>query len=166
MGNDDIRNIANIVGGDETYSHFARRIHKEFKAADEERNTHVYVLYQKNKVGRDIGFAVIGHSAAKMRAWEEAFKEEGWVSDDYSMAWPCFELMYMYIRPEERHKGFGSQLFDRVVGFTNEDKIKAIYAYVGDKLPVALNFYKKKGASVITNLSDDGVSNAFLEWRF
>lgn len=165
MSGDDIRNIAGIVGGDSTYRHFVKRINKEFEIADEERNTHVYVIYQKNKAGKEIGFAVVGHSAAKMRTWEETFKEEGWVDQGYKMPTPCFELMYMYIKPEERHKGTGGRLFDKVVSFTNKEKVKAIYAYVGDKLPAALNFYQKKGAKVIKNLSSDGISNAFLEWK-
>lgn len=165
MSGDDIRNIADIVGGDKTYRHFVKRINKEFEIADEERNTHVYVFYQKNRHGEDIGFAVVGHSAAKMRVWEETFKEEGWVDKGFKMATPCFELMYMYIKPEEREKGSGGRLFDKVVSFTSGEGVRAIYAYVGDKLPAAISFYRQKGAAVIKDLSDDGISNAFLEWR-
>lgn len=165
MSSDDIRNIAYIVGGDNAYRHFVKRINKEFQIADEERNTHVYVFYQKNKWGEDIGFAVVGHSAAKMKVWEETFKEEGWVDESFKMPSPSFELMYMYVKPEEREKGSGSRLFDKVVSFTNEEGVKAIYAYVGDKLPAALNFYRQKGATVLKNLSGDGISNAFLEWK-
>ncbi len=165
MSGDDIRNIADIVGGDNAYRHFVKRINKEFEIADEERNTHVYVFYQKNKAGKEVGFAVVGHSAAKMKIWEETFKEEGWVDKGFSMPTPCFELMYMYIKPEERQKGLGSKLFDQVVSFTSEEKVKGIYAYVGEKVPAALSFYKQKGAKVIQNLSGDGVSNAFLEWK-
>src|SRR3989344_7997308 len=158
MSGDDIRNIADIVGGDNAYRHFVKRINKEFEIADEERNTHVYVFYQKNKKGKEVGFAVVGHSNSKMKTWEETFKEEGWVDDKFKMSTPCYELMYMYVRPEERKKGWGSKLFDEVVSFTNEEKVKGIYAYVGDRLPVALSFYKKKGARIIQNLSDDGIS--------
>ncbi len=165
MGYDDIRNIASIVGGDNTYRHFVKRINKEFEMADEDRNAHVYVLYQKNKAGKEVGFVVIGHSAAKMRTWEETFKEEGWVDEKFKMDWPCFELMYMYVKPKERQKGLGSKLFDKVLSFTNKEKIKGIYAYVGDKGPAAIEFYQHKGAKVLTNLSEDGVSNAFLEWK-
>ena len=165
MSGDDIRNIAEIVGGDNVYRHFVKRINKEFQIADEERNTHVYVFYQKNKAGKEVGFAVVGHSAAKMKVWEETFREEGWVDKRFKMATPCYELMYMYVRPEERRKGLGSKLFDKVVSFTSEEKVKAIYAYVGEKLPLALNFYREKGARILTNLSGDGAANAFLEWR-
>lgn len=165
MSGDDIRNIADIVGSDTAYRHFVKRINKEFQIADEERNTHVYVFYQKNKRGKEIGFAVVGHSAAKMKVWEETFKEEGWVDKKFKMATPCYELMYMYIKPEERKKGLGSKLFDEVVSFTSEEKVKGIYAYVGEKVPAAINFYQQKGAKIIQNLSGDGVSNAFLEWK-
>lgn len=165
MSEDEIRTIAGIVGKDEAYRHFVRRINKEFKIADQERNTHVFVLYQKNKAGKAVGFAVVGHSMAKMKVWEETFKEEGWVDQNWQLATPCFELMYMYIRPEERKKGLGSKLFDKVMAFTTKQQVKAVYAYVGDRLPAALNFYKAKGARVIQNLSDGGISNAFLEWR-
>ena len=165
MSGDDIRNIADIVGTDSAYRHFVKRINKEFEIADEERNTHVYVFYQKNKAGKEVGFAVVGHSAAKMKVWEETFKEEGWVDKRFKMATPCYELMYMYVRPEAREKGLGGRLFDQVVDFTREEKVKAIYAYVGEKVPTAINFYQQKGAKVIQNLSGDGVSNAFLEWR-
>lgn len=165
MSGDDIREIAGIVGGDKTYGHFIKRINKEFQIADEERNTHVYVFYQKNKRGRDAGFVVIGHSAAKMKVWEETMKEEGWVGQDFQMATPCFELMYMYIRPEDRGRGLGGKLLDKVMAFTREEKIKAVYAYVGDKLPAAIDFYKDNGAKVVANLSGEGVSNAFLEWK-
>ena len=165
MSGDDIRNIADIVGSDGIYGHFVKRINKEFEIADEERNTHVYVFYQKNKAGKEVGFAVVGHSAAKMKTWEETFKEEGWVDKKFKMATPCFELMYMYVRPEERKKGLGGKLFDQVISFTSEEKVKAIYAYVGEKVPTAINFYQQKGAKIIQNLSGDGVSNAFLEWK-
>lgn len=100
-----------------------------------------------------------------MKVWEEVFKEEGWVGKEYKMPTPCYELMYMYIKPEEREKGMGSKLFDQVVSFTNDEGVRAIYAYVGDKLPAALNFYQKKGAVVIKDLSDGDNSNAFLEYR-
>ncbi len=165
MSGDDIRSVASIVGGDTTYRHFVKRINKEFEIADVERNTHVYVFYQKNRRGEDIGFAVVGHSKAKMRVWEETLKEEGWVDKGFRMPTPCFELMYMYVRPEEREKGLGGKLFDQVVSFTKEEGVKAIYAYVGDKSATAINFYRKKGAAVLTNLSADGISNAFLEWK-
>src|SRR3990167_3840383 len=148
MSGDDIRNIAEIVGGDNVYRHFVKRINKEFQIADEERNTHVYVFYQKNKAGKEVGFAVVGHSAAKMKVWEETFREEGWVDKRFKMATPCYELMYMYVRLEERQKGLGSRLFGQVVDFTRGEKIKAIYAYVGEKLPLALNFYREKGARI------------------
>ena len=59
MSGDDIRNIAEIVGGDNAYRHFVKRINKEFEIADEERNTHVYVFYQKNKAGK--GKETFGH---------------------------------------------------------------------------------------------------------
>lgn len=165
MSGNDIRNIAEIVGTDKAYRHFVHRIHKEFDIADEERNTHVYVLYQKDGHGKTVGFAVIGHSNSKMRVWEKTMREEGWVKADFKMTRPCFELMYMYVKPRFRKKGLGTKLFDKVLDFTKEERIKGIYAYVGDKSPRAIDFYEDNGGVVLTNLSSDGVANAFLEWR-
>ena len=44
MTRDEIREIAEIVGGDKTYKRFIHRINKEFEASDENRNANVYVL--------------------------------------------------------------------------------------------------------------------------
>lgn len=165
VSGDDIRTIADIVGGDNAYAHFVRRINKEFEIADEERNARVYVLYQENGRGKRVGFAVIGHSPVKMKVWQETFVDEGWVDDDYEMTTPCYELMYMYIQPKSREKGWGSKLFKRVLSFSRKDGIKGIYAYVGEEMPVAFNFYSRRNGMVIKDFSGDGVSNAFFEWR-
>ena len=165
MSGDDIRVISQIVGGDKTYKHFARRIYKEFKTADEERNSKVFVLYQKDAKDENIGFAVIGQSSAKMKVLESTLKGEGWVMPDFKMKKPAYELMYMYIRPEVRKKGYAIRLFKRVISFTKSNHIPAIYAYVGEVNATALDFYKKRGGRIIKDLSDEATSNAFLEWR-
>jgi len=165
MSGDDIRVISQIVGGDKTYRHFVRRINKEFKAADEERNSKVFVLYQKDTKDENVGFAVIGHSPSKMKVWESTFKDEGWVSPVFKMRKPAYELMYMYIRLEVRKKGYARRLFRRVVSFTKGNHMEAIYAYVGEESSMALKFYKKRGGKIIKDLSDETTSNAFLEWR-
>jgi len=162
---DEIREIAAIVGGDRTYSHFVHRINKEFELSDEERNSQVYVLFQEDDKGARIGFCVIGHSPAKMGVWEKTFRDEGWVDGDFSMQDPCFELMYMYVKPEARTKGTGSLLFSRAMDFAKERKVKGVYAYVSDRNNSALNFYKKMNANILQDFSEDGLSAAFLEWK-
>ena len=51
MSKDEIREIAEIVGGDKTYAHFVHRINKEFDASDEDRNSNVFVLFQEDDKG-------------------------------------------------------------------------------------------------------------------
>lgn len=165
MSRDEIREIADIVGDDKAYTHFVKRINKEFDLSDEERNSKVYVIFQENKKGKRIGFVVIGHSPAKMKVWGQTFKEEGWVDDNFQMGIDPFELMYMYVQPKQRGKGHSNRLFKKVFDFTKEKGIKEIYAYVSDRSPAALNFYKKKKANVIQDFSDEGFSTAFLSWK-
>jgi GNAT superfamily N-acetyltransferase len=164
MSRDEIREIAEIVGGDKTYKHFLRRINKEFEASDEERNSNVYVLFEEVG-GEKIGFSVIGHSPAKMRVWEKTFKEEGWVGDDFKMVSSPFELMYMYVKPEYRDKGHGMRLFEKTVNFTKDNNVDEIYAYVSDQTAQALRFYKKVRGEVLYDFSDEEVSAAFLRWK-
>lgn len=165
MTRDEIREIAQIVGGDKTYSHFVHRINKEFEISDEERNSNVYVLFQEEG-GKRVGFCVIGHSPKKMKVWGKTFKEEGWVGENFEMEDPSFELMYMYVRPEVRTKGAGTKLFSRAMDFAKDRKVKAVYAYVSDRNSNALNFYKKMKARVLQDFSGEGLSAAFLEWKF
>jgi GNAT superfamily N-acetyltransferase len=162
---DEIREIAAIVGGDKTYAHFVHRINKEFEISDEERNSHVYVLFQEDAEKGRVGFCVIGHSPAKMDVWGKTFKEEGWVEKDFKMRKPSFELMYLYIKPEIRIRGNGTRLFRRALAFARERQVKAIYAYVSDRNPSALNFYRKMKGRVLHDFSGEGLSAAFLEWR-
>ena len=115
MTSDEIREIAEIVGDDDTYRRFVNRINREFQMSDEDRNAHVYVLYVKDE-DEKVGFSVIGHSPAKMRLWAKTFREEGWVSDDFEMDNDPFELMYMYVKPGYREKGLGEKLFKIVDG--------------------------------------------------
>lgn len=165
MSRDEIREIADIVGDDKAYTHFVKRINKEFDLSDKERNSKVYVLFEEDDEGERVGFVVIGHSPAKMKVWGQTFKEEGWVTDDFQMDADPFELMYMYVQPEQRGKEHSNQLFEKVLDFTKEKGIKEIYAYVSDRSPAALNFYKKKKAKIIQDFSDQDLSTAFVLWQ-
>jgi GNAT superfamily N-acetyltransferase len=165
MSRDEIREIADIVGDDKAYTHFVKRINKEFDISDEERNSKVYVIFEEDKNGERVGFVVIGHSPAKMKVWGQTFRDEGWVDDDFQMDADPFELMYMYVKPEQRGKGHSNRLFEKVLAFTKEKDIKEIYAYVSDRSPAALSFYKKKKANIIQDFSDEGFSTAFLSWK-
>ncbi len=165
MSRDQIREIARIVGKDNTYKHFFRRINKEFEVADEERNANIYVLYAEDG-DEKIGFCVIGYSPTKMRTWERIFKEEGWVANNFSInTKTSFELMYMYVKPEYRRQGHGKELFTKAIGFTKEKGAKEIYAYVGNKDNSALMFYQKQKAITIRDFSDQDESAAFLMWE-
>lgn len=164
MTRDEIQEISKIVKEDDVYRHFVRRINKEFELADEERNSNVYVLFEE-KEGKKVGFCVIGHSPAKMKTWGKIFSEEGWVPEDFKMKIPSFELMYMYIRPEVRDKGYGGLLFKKAMEFTKDKGVETIYAYVSDRTDAALSFYKSLKAKIIKDLSDEGITSAFLMWQ-
>jgi len=163
MTRDEIRIIADIVGGDKTYRHFVHRINKEFDLSDEDRNSNVHTLFVESN-GERIGFVVVGISPRKMKVWENTFKEEGWVEKDFKMQKDPFELMYMYIMPEYRKKGFGEKLFKSLIDFTKSKDTKEIYAYVGDLNDTAFNFYKRMNADVIQDLTDEDSTAAFLRW--
>jgi ribosomal protein S18 acetylase RimI-like enzyme len=165
MTRDEIREITAIVGDDSRYKHFVRRINKEFETSDENRNSNVYTLYVENSEGERIGFCVIGVSSAKMKVWGQTFVDEGWVKPDFKMDETSYELMYIYIQPQYRDKDFGKQLFQKAVEFTKAKKVNNIYAYVSDRNPDSLKFYKKLRANIIQNFSDDGFSSAFLNWQ-
>ena len=164
MTRDEIREIADIVGDDRSYSHFVRRINKEFDLADEDRNSNVFVKIL-TEGDKKIGFCVIGFSPAKMKVWNKTFKEEGWVNKNFKMDGTPFELMYMYVRPEERRRGLGSKLFEMAVELAKSRQIKEIYAYVSDQSKRALEFYRKMKAEIIKDFSDDEMSTAFLRWQ-
>lgn len=166
MSKDEIRVIADIVGGDKTYLHFVHRINKEFEASDEDRNSRVFVLFQEDEKEDKIGFCVIGDSPVKMRVWEKTFKDEEWVGKDFSMGSPCYELMYMYIKPEYRGKGYGNKLFKKAMDFARNKDVKAVYSYVSDRSPHGLEFYRRMDAHILQDFSDEDSSTAFLEWRF
>lgn len=165
MGKDEIREIARIVGGDETYRHFVKRINKEFEVSSEERNANVYVVFVESPGGEKVGFSVIGESAAKMAVWQKTFREEGWVDSDFAMAENPLELMYMYLKPAYRNKGYGGRLFKKTFKFVKSKNAREVYAYVGDKTQDALNFYKRMQAEVISDFSDEEVTAAFLRWQ-
>lgn len=164
MTRDEIMEIARLVEGDDKYSHFVKRINKEFDLADEDRKSQVHIIFQK-KDNKKIGFCVIGHSPAKMRTWENVFKEEGWVDKDFEMKTPSYELMYMYIKPDLRKKGFGNKLLKKAFGFAKNKDVDAIYSYVSDKTPNSLEFYKRMDAKIIQDFSDSETSAAFLSWN-
>lgn len=159
MTRDEIKTIADIVGGDDTYRHFVHRINKEFEMADEDRHAQVKVLFSGDR-----GFCVIGVSPAKMRAWEEIFKEENWVDPSFSINLDSHELMYMYIKPEWRNKGLGRQLIKKAFDYARQSNASNVYSYVSDRSDTSLNFYKKMNAQVIYDFSDDGLTTAFLKW--
>jgi GNAT superfamily N-acetyltransferase len=165
MSRDEIREIAEIVGGDKTYSHFVHRINKEFEASDDDRNANVYVLFQKNDDGENVGFCVIGDSPVKMRVWEKTFKDEEWVDANFTMGTPCYELMYMYVKPKYRGKGVGNKLFDRAMDFAKSKNVKSVYSYVSDRSPTGLEFYRRMNANILQDFSDNETSTAFLEWK-
>lgn len=164
MTRDEIREIADIVVGDKTYIHFVRRINKEFDLADSDRNSNVFVR-TIDADGKKIGFCVLGSSPAKMKVWKKTFSEEGWVTDGFEMEESPYELMYMYVQPEYRRKGFGSQLLKGAKNFAAGRNVKEIYSYVSDQGKRALEFYKKMDAEIIKDFSDGEVSTAFIRWQ-
>lgn len=152
------------MGGDRTYIHFVRRINKEFDLADTDRNSNVFVR-TIDADGTKVGFCVLGYSPAKMKVWKKTFHDEGWVKDDFEMDGSPYELMYMYIRPEYRRKGYGTKLLNGAKSFAGEKNVKEIYSYVSDQSKRALEFYKKMKAEIIKDFSDEDTSTAFIRWQ-
>ncbi len=60
----------------------------------------------------------------------------------------CLYLEDFYIQPEFRLKGIGSELFDRVVEVAKERKVKRMDWQVLEWNQPALEFYKKKKATL------------------
>lgn len=60
----------------------------------------------------------------------------------------CLYLEDFYIQPEFRLKGMGSELFDRVVEVAKERKVKRMDWQVLEWNEPALEFYKKKKATL------------------
>lgn len=164
MTRDEIKEVADIVGGDRTYAHFIRRINKEFDMADLDRNSNVFVRTIESD-GKKVGFCILGFSPSKMKVWNSTFQEEGWVSDGFAMAKTPYELMYMYVSPEYRRRGLGTKLFKGAADFASGKNVKEIYAYVSDQTKRALHFYKKMNAEIIKDFSDGEVSTAFVRWK-
>jgi len=163
MTRDEIKTIADIVGGDDTYRHFVHRINKEFDTADSDRNSRVKVLFEDEN-DEHVGFCVIGISPSKMRTWSEMFKDEGWVDGDFKIDPSSHELMYMYIKPEFRSKGLGKKLLRKAFTHAKDNNAKNIYAYVSDNSDYSLKFYKQMSANVVKDLSDEDISTAFVKW--
>ena len=160
MSSKTIQTIKQIIGDDQEYRHFIRRIKKELKGDDEE-----LVVFFVEDGSKQVGFCALGCSPAKMKFWEKTFKEEGWVKDDFKInPDQALELMYIYLKPEYRNKGYGDRLFAQIVAFCQERGVKELYTYVSDKHDWALKFYQKKKAKVIEDFSDEGSFTAFLRW--
>ena len=164
MTRDEIRQIADIVDGDNSYRHFVHRINKEFDNADASRNARVHVLFEELDDER-IGFCVIGISEAKMRVWQKMFIDEGWVDTSFKIDPSAYELMYMYVKPDLRSRGIGSKILNRAFNFTRENGVHDVYAYVSDRSNSSLEFYKKMDAEVIQDFSDSGITSAFIHWQ-
>ncbi len=160
MDNQNIPTIKEIIGDDPEYRHFIRRIKKELKRGQEEAS----VLFVEDG-DKKVGFGILGDSPAKMKFWEKTFKEEGWVKEDFKInPDQALELMYVYLKPEYRNKGYGDRLFAQIVAFSRKRGVKELYAYVSDKHDWALKFYQKKKAIVIQDFSDEESFAAFLRW--
>ena len=108
---------------------------------------------------------MIGSSPTKMRFWLKTFKEEGWVPRDFLMSQNSLELMYMYLKPGFRKKGYGTELFARTMSFVKSKKADEVYAYIGDRSKEGLDFYKDMHAEIISDFSDSEAASALLRWK-
>ncbi len=61
---------------------------------------------------------------------------------------PCIYLEDLYVLPEFRQFGVGSQMFDAVVNIAKERGVKRMDWLVLDWNEPAIEFYKKKGATL------------------
>ncbi len=165
MNKEDLGRIISILGRDEKYLHFGKRVSKDFEDSLNKGMPVAMQVFFARDGGEDVGFVVISISPLKMKEWERVFIEEGWVLENFKTGIASFELMYLYIKEEFRKKRFGSGLFRRVVSYARKTGIKSIYAYVSDSGDQALKFYIKEGGKVINNFSEEGNTTAFLVWE-
>ena len=168
MDEQDISEIAAIIGNDKKYQHFIKRIKQDFEDSRTKGIPVAIKVFYAKKDNKKAGFCIVSISPVKMREWEKTFKEEGWVENDFEIIVSSFELMYMYIKPEFRREGFAAQLFDKVVTYAQKVGIKRLYAFVSDTDDAALKFYLSKNAKVIYEFSSDDpqekTTGAFLMW--
>lgn len=167
MTQEDFEEVVKIIGGDPKYRHFIDRIKKDFddsKLKGIPVAMHAYFIKEEKE---SIGFCILSLSPLKMRQWEKTFREEGWEREDFHIDISSFELMYLYIKPEFRRKGKATKVFNKVIKRSKALGIKSIYAYVSDTDDAALKFYRKSGAKIIHDFSDEneGISSAFMVWR-
>lgn len=167
MTRSDLDRVIKILSKEQKYTAFIQRITKDFQQSQTKGiPVAMHAFFEKDKE-EDAGFCIISLSPLKMKEWEKTFKQEGWVGEDFKIGLSSFELMYLYIKPFFRKKGFGGKLFDKVINYAKKSGIKAVYSYVSDTNQNALHFYKHKGADTIYTLSDEGGANssAFLVWN-
>lgn len=161
--------VTEILEEDKKYSHFAKRLAKDFKENQTKGIPAAMSVFFIDHKGKRVGFAVISISPIKMREWEKTFKEEGWVEKSFVIDISSFELMYLYVQPEYRRKGKGTALFKNIIVYAKRNNIKKIYAYVNDTTNEGLQFYKKNNAEVIYDFSTDDedgkTAAAFLMWK-
>lgn len=168
MNEKDVAEIASIIGKDQKYQHFIKRINKDFEDNQKKGIPVALKVFYANKNQQKVGFCIVSISPIKMREWEKVFKEEGWVEADFEIIVSSFELMYMYIKPEYRREGYASALFDKVIAYARKVGIKRLYAFVSDTEDSALKFYLSKKAKIIYDFSshegEDSTTGAFLMW--
>lgn len=164
MTSDEIKIIAEVVGGDKTYSHFVKRINKEFETAEVEHTSQVKTIFE-NLNDQIIGFCLLGASPSKMSVWNEIFIEEGWVDKNFKIESDSFELMYMYIKPEFRNKGYGKNLLQKAFDYAKNRSAGQMFAYVSDNSESSLSFYRSMNANTIADLSDGEITTAFINWK-
>ncbi len=163
MKQTDVYHIAKVIGNDQVYHHFSAKIDHEFVRESDKSDATLFVLFSQRKHHK-VGFCVLGFSPAKMKMWNQVFREEGWVSDTYHIDEKSLELMYIYVAPEWRQHGIGTTLFCRALKLARKKKVKNMYAYVSDRSTTVLDFYLKMNARFIADLSDGNVSTAFIHW--
>ncbi|KAF4454243.1 gnat family [Fusarium austroafricanum] len=64
------------------------------------------------------------------------------------------EILRLYVEPKWRRVGLASKLFDALVETAQQADIKQLYLHTHPFLPNAIDFWKRKGFSVIT-VDDD-----------
>lgn len=167
MTKNDLDRIIKILGSEKKYSSFISRVTKDFNQSQTKGIPVAMQAFFVSNTEEDIGFCVISISPLKMKEWEKTFIEEGWVENNFHIDISSFELMYMYVKPLYRRKGWGSRLFDKVMAYAKKTGIKEVYAFVSDTNNKSLNFYKSKGADIIYSMSDEEGSNPseFLVWK-
>lgn len=159
--------LLELAEGDREYERSVRRVVRQLERLRERDELPGVKIFFARRLFEKVGFSVVVESPEKLKMWQETFIEEGWVHAGFEIDRLGFELMYLYVKPKYRKQGYGSQLLESVLTWVAGQRALRLYAYVSERTGEARDFYRKHGAEVIVDLSEEeeGIKVAFMEWK-